>query len=304
MASLFAEGVASGDISSVRPLAHGKNGALLVTYTNGARGVLKRKSFKTGEFRGVPYELFCKNEVAFFLLDRDLLRFRIAPETYETTYKGTKACVQEYVTGKTASDIVDHVFDTTRDDWKVLSARLLSDTDPDQVARLILTDIAVNNTDRHARNAIFQPGPDGSFRTGRLWGIDNGCSQGRDLRYYRNVFHKYMFLTRFPLHTFLADTLTMIRRKDLIAVFSQVYPTPMQAEATFARIKWVIAHKDDLSFNTLARGKVGPNDFPSWERELRALREGRPLPVNDPDYEMVIVPPPHKGMLARQRFVI
>lgn len=285
MATKLTEAVSDNDVLSESPMEHGKHGALRVEYGNGVTALVKQKQFRTGKFRGVSYREAHLHEVAAYLLDRDVFKFGFVPETVVGSYKGSEASVQLFVTGKTAPEIVPDVFNYEKERWKFRLSRFFAKMDLQQLARLVAFDLALGSTDRHARNVLFTTGSDGSWRTGRVWAIDNGNTLGEDLAYYRNVFHKYLFLTKFDLPTFIADLFTAIKRREIEDALLQVLPADValtHAMQVHARIRWVLAHRKDLSFYTLSHGEMDKDGFPSYSNELDLLRRGKKLVVTPP----------------------
>lgn len=283
MATKLAEAISDNDILSESPMEHGKHGALRVEYGNGVVALVKKKQFRTGKFRGVPYRSAHKHEAATYVLDRDVFKFGFVPETLVGTYKGSEASVQLFVTGKTAPEIVPDVFNYEKERWKFRLSRFFAKMDLQQLARLVVFDLAIGNTDRHARNVLFTTGPDGSWRTGRAWAIDNGNTLGEDLSYYRNVFHKYLFLTKFNLPTFLGDLLSGIKKREIEDALMQVLPADealSHAAQVHSRVRWTLARRKDLSFFTLSKGDMNKDGFPAYRNELDLLRAGKKLTVS------------------------
>lgn len=274
MKSAFAQGVESGQISTVRPMSHGRNGAMLVVYTNGAKGIVKKRNFEGGNFRGVRRKEMHLNELAAYELDQKLFRFGFVPEVKVAYYDGAASSVQAFVEGDTAPDIAPGVFSVDAPDWKHKIAKFFCQVDPDMLARLVVFDLILNNTDRHGRNLIFSRGSDGLVSSGKAWAIDNGNCMGENLAYYRNVFHKYMFRHRFPVRSPVFDLVSGLRRSDFAEVLDPIYGSSKHSQACYARARWVLKHQRALDFHTVSHGRYDKNDFPHYAEELARLQQG------------------------------
>ncbi len=276
--SEFSDGVHSGEVQTAHPTKHGRNGALIVTYVNGAKGVAKRRFFSDENFRGVPKRYDHLNEVAAYHLDQKLFRFGIVPETVLGKYEGKTASVQKFETGATAPDIVPGVFNSDADDWKPKIAKFFCQVDPDRLAQVVVFDLVLNNTDRHGRNLLFTKGKDGLYSSGKVWAIDNGGIFGNYLKYYRNVYHKYMFCNKFLFHSSLFDLLSSFKLEDFDSVLRPLYGDSRFAEESMARVRWVLRHRRNLAFKIVSEGHFDKNDFPSYRTELKALAGGSKIP--------------------------
>lgn len=271
----FSDAVKSGDIQTAHPTEHGRNGAQIVVYTTGAKGVLKKRLYGDESFRGVPRRYAHINEVAAYQLDQKMFRFGIVPETVLTKHENVSASVQEFHKGATAPDISPGVFNSDSDGWKHKIAKFFCQVDADKLARLVVFDLVVNNTDRHARNLLFTRGKDDLYSSGHLWAIDNGGIFGRDLKFYRNVYHKYMFRNKFPFHSSLFDLLNSFKLAEFETILKPLYGDSRFAEDCMARTRWILRHRRNLAFKIVSEGRFDKNDFPSHSEELKALRRGR-----------------------------
>jgi hypothetical protein len=277
----FAEGVKSGEVQLEHPTEHGRNGAKIVTFVNGAKAVVKERFFGDKVFRGVPKRFDHLNEVAAYQLDQRLFRFNLVPETLLTKHNGTTASAQEFHKGATAPDISPGVFNSDDPNWKSKIAKFFCQVDPDRLAQVVVFDLVLNNTDRHGRNLLFTKGKDGLVSGGRVWAIDNGGIFGQDLKYYRNVYHKYLFRNNFPFHSSLFDLLHSFKLEDFEAILKPLYGDSRFAEDCMARTRWIIRHRRHLAFKIVSEGHFDKNDFPSHKEELDALRHTRGLVADE-----------------------
>lgn len=274
MSSPFAQGVASGQIVEASPMSHGRNGAVGITYANGAKAVVKKRSAEDEAFRGVRKKEAHLNELAAYELDHKLFRFGFVPEVKISYYDGVPSSVQAFVQGDTAPDIAPGVFSVKDPSWKHTIAKFFCQVDPDLLARLVIFDLVINNTDRHGRNLMFSRGSNGLISSGRVWAIDNGNCMGEHLRYYRNVFHKYMFRHSFPQRCSAFDLLSSLKLSDFSSILDPIYGSSKHATACYARARWVLKHRKHLDFHTVSSGHYDKNEFPAYEEELRRLSAG------------------------------
>jgi len=113
----------------------------------------------------------------------------------------------------------------------------------------------MNNTDRHAKNCVFDP-----FGK-RVYAIDNGLAFGPALSKYYNVFHRFLFRHNLKLTSEERTRLASITPDQLLLALGR-YLTRKEVLETFLRIRWVLGHPN-LAFELLAEGREGKDEFPS-----------------------------------------
>lgn len=261
MASFF-ETVQEGD-GQAAPLGEGKFGAHLVTYSNGEKGILKIKPFANDTFRGIPKQQMPRREYAAYLLDSVVLDFGVVPETYLTKWQGREASVQKFITtGLMPKEVVPGLFDKKLDDWKYRIARLFSSINLDDMLKVVLLDLIMNNVDRHGRNVLIDRVQH------KVWAIDNGLSFGRYYRGYRSIFHKYLFFAQFQLPEWATKKLSRVTREHL-DVLADTLPEEC-VEETWLRIQFILGHADRLAYKRMGRAQgFGVSKFPSYEEWFR-----------------------------------
>jgi len=267
----FAETVNSEQPSKVSSIQEGKFDAQLAVYANGEKGILKTRPFANDFFRGIPKQELPRREVATYLLDAHVLDFGVVPETVLTKYKGREASVQKWVvTGMQPRDVVPGLFDKKQSDWKQKLAKFFFRSNLDDLQKIVLLDLVVNNVDRHGRNILADP------TQKKVWAIDNGLSFGRYYKGYRSVFHKYLYYARLPMPEWATKKLARIKREDL-DVLRPLLPAAC-VDDTWLRIQFVLDHSDRLAYRRMGAPKLGTDKFPSYEewfhRQERAVSKG------------------------------
>lgn len=294
----FEDTVNDSEIVKETPLGQGKTGAILVEYANGVRGVRKPASLHKRPFRGIPRNQLWINEVAAYRLDQACFKYEIVPSTCFTHDKhGIPCSIQKYTKGFTAPDIVPNLFNPSVPGWKERMARFFAMVDRKGIMKVILFDLVTNNVDRHAKNLIFPSISGVAPGSSHPVAIDNSSIGGAYLQFYRNVFHKYMFLTSFECPDELLEPLRRQTADDYYNALTGLY-TPKRrhelARDIAARAKWVVQRRHDLPFYTLSKENLNNDHFPAYASELNAIKEGENLRS-----KRLVVRIPLKGSLER-----
>lgn len=250
-------------------LEGGKFGAQLLTFANGEKGVLKTKPFATNSFRGIPKQDLPKREVAAYMLDRDVLDFGVVPETILTRWQGREASVQKFiVSGLMPRDLVSGLFDKQLDDWKYRIAKFFTKVALEDMQKVVLLDLIMNNVDRHGKNILVDP------VLKKTWAIDNGLAFGRYYRNYRSIFHKYLYYAKLHVPKWAVEKLSRVTRDQLDKALLPYLP-PLLINDTWLRIKFILDHRDRLAYKRFSgRPGLGNNDVPSYEDWFkRQIRE-------------------------------
>lgn len=239
----------------VRPIGDGKFGARQVIFDNGTKACLKVQLHSNQKFHGITKDTQHMREVAAYQLDWKLLHFDLVPPTTLTIYEGKPASISSWVTGSTSAGIVERVFDKTQDDWKHRVALFATKVDVNALRRSCIMDLIINNTDRHAKNCLFDP-----FAK-KVWCIDNGLAFGPYFKRYYNVFHRFLFRKNLTLKPDEADRLGRISLEDLRDVLTR-YLRGREIEDVYLRLQWVL-EQPNLAFEAISDGHEGKKDFPS-----------------------------------------
>lgn len=255
-------------MGKVKPIGEGKFGARQVTFGNGLKACLKPALHSNARFRGIPENTQHLREVAASQLDYQLLHFDVIQPAVLTMYKGQQASIALWCSGKYAKDIIPHVFNRRMEGWKEKVALFAAKIDPKHLRKVVLFDLIVNNTDRHAKNCLFSP------ITGKVWAIDHGLTFGRNFKYYYNVFHRFLFRHNLRLTEEERRRLEAITREQLQKAL-QRYLKPRDIENTYQRIQWMLV-QEDLGFVALAGEKEGKDEFPSYEGWFKQRMDPKP----------------------------
>ena len=251
----------------VKKIGEGRFGAREITYSNGVRAILKPKLHSTDKFREIPKNTQYLKEAAAYQLDRQLLHFDVVPPTTLTMFKRRPASMQLYVMGYSARELEPHVFNMSLDKWKQRVAKFATKVNVRQMRKLVLFDIITNNTDRHAKNAMFDP------FAGKVWGIDNGLCFGKQFRYYNNIFHRFLYRRKLKLSKNEITLLGDITFEQLKTVLDR-YLSAREVEETYWRIQWML-EQDNLGFMPMAEEMEGKDEFPSYSEWFKVKMKAR-----------------------------
>lgn len=263
MPSAFFEAVHTQKAAS-KPIGDGKFGAQLLTFTGGEQGVLKTMPFANDSFRGVAKSDLPRREVAAYALDNEVLDFGVVPETVLMRWQGRDASVQRYIkSGLVPRDIVPKLFDKGQSDWKYRVAKLFVKSNVEDLTKIVLLDLVMNNVDRHGKNVLIDP------TQRRCWAIDNGLSFSRYYRGYRSIFHKYLFYSTFDVPKWALEKLGRVKKEVLLSALA-AYLEPELIEDTWLRIQFILDHSDRLAYKRMSgQSGFGVNKFPSYEAWFR-----------------------------------
>jgi len=250
----------------VKKLGVGRFGARKVTFTNGVQATLKPRLYSNELFRRIRRDTQYLREAAVYQLDRQILRFGVVPPTTLTQYKGEPASIQAWVTGIYAKQIVRSPFNHAEEGWRTRLALLCSKINVDDLRKIVIMDLVVNNTDRHGRNCLFD-----TF-TDRTWAIDNGLAFGHYYKKYFNVFHREIFRRTLILTAKERELLRSITRGQLSHVLSR-FLTAREIEETYLRIQWML-EQPNLGFVHISQGIDDKNTFPSYKEWFRRKLRG------------------------------
>lgn len=242
----------------VKKIKEGRFGAREVVFDNGVKAVLKPKLFSNEKFRGIPKNTQYAREAAAYQFDRQIAQFGVTPPTTLTVYETLPSSIQSWVTGVPASGIVTNLFDKGKKDWKERIVKFASKVDIDKLRKLVILDLMMNNTDRHAKNCKFD-----TFSE-EVWGIDNGLCFGRYFEYYNNVFHRYLFIKKLELLPDERRRLEAVTLDQIRKVLDR-YLSKREIEETYWRVQWVL-EQPNLGYERIAPDSESKNDFPSYKK--------------------------------------
>lgn len=240
-----------------KPAGDGRFGAQIATFENGVKGLLKVQQSTTKCFRGVPFSEFHKREVVAYRLDRDLLQFNVVPETLLIRWRGREASLQKFVEGFQAKDLVPGVFDRKLQDWKYRVSQLAPMLNMEEVAKVVLLDMSINNVDRHGKNVIVDT------HNNDVYAIDNAASFAPCYKWYKNIYHKYLFFRELEVPGDVRARLDGIRQQDIASVVGSLLSFK-DVEYTYWRIRFIVDHSDRLAFARVSQGNFSNNEFPPY----------------------------------------
>lgn len=252
----------------MKPLPEGKSGALLATYKDNVRAVVKiaketLPNKKTMQ-RGIPVRTHPRREVAYYQLAK-LLGFEdIVPETVITTkaVDGVEASAQVFVPARRLKDLQPKLADVHRDDWQELLRQVTRRVPKAQWRRLLALDIIAGVRDRHANNVGLLLSLRGGRPQWRLAAWDNAVTFGKAFTLYHNVFHKLLFRKSVNFDeiwpVWMPITLETMQR----ALGS--YLTLEEISHAYMRMRFFIDYPYRLPWSVVSKGIDDPKEFPSY----------------------------------------
>ncbi len=258
----------------------GKSGALLATYENGVKAIVKvaKDKLPSGhrKQRGIPAALHPTREVAFYRAAELLGYGDLVPETTLTmkAVPGVLASAQMFVPAHHLNELQPKLKNVDDRHWGTLLAETCMVVPKKFWKHLLAVDILGGVRDRHANNVGFLMKSEGDRPVYRIVAWDNAVSFGRGFDRYHNVFHKYLFRRSVDLgDTWRAfDGLTRADLRDALAD----YLLPDEIEDAYLRMRFFINYPYRLPWRVCSKGNDSPHDFPKYESYFDPVEE-RPL---------------------------
>lgn len=279
MASAFHKLITENEPTEVKPLSKGKSGALIATYRNGVKAVIKRAKRRMPSGKKTQRDLSVKSqpfrEVAFYELNK-LLGFDLVPETVLTVYKGKTASAQLFIPAVTLVDLEpklqkgpgstgwrSHVIETCK-------------TVPKKFWRQLLTlDIIGGARDRHTNNVGIQMRIKDDQPIFRLIAWDNATTFGKTFYRYHNVFHKLLF-RKSVLFDDMWPVLHQVTHDDLMGTLSPYLSTD-EVDHAYKRMRFFLDYPYRLPWKVCSLGHDSSNEFPPYTDYFENADEEAPL---------------------------
>ena len=258
----------------------GKSGALLATYENGMRAIIKVAKSKLpsghSKQRGIPAELHPTREVAFYRAAKLLGYGDLVPETVLTTKacSGRLASAQLFIPAHHLNELQPKLKNTDDKKWGALLAETCMVVPKQFWKNLLAVDILGGVRDRHANNVGLLVRSQDDRPTYRVVAWDNAVSFGKAFDRYHNVFHKFLLRRSFDF----AGTWGSIERlqrgelRDSLGEFLR----PVEIEDAYLRVQFFLDFPYRLPFRVCSDGNDSPHAFPDYQRYFRPTTE-RPL---------------------------
>jgi hypothetical protein len=259
-------------LSDKGPKEGGRSGAVLATYANGVRAVLKiaKKTMPNGKptQRGLSVWSQPCREVAYYKLAEMIGWHDLVPCTVLLPTK-TPISAQRFVLAARMEEIEPRLKTDGDPNWHkylVLAARRASRGD---WLRLVILDLIAGHRDRHANNAgmvLDMQTDEGSKHPLPRWkpiAWDNATSQGADgFSLYRSVYHRDLFTHILDLEPHW-DTLRQIRRDDVFDAGSGLLD-PVECAHNYRRLEFLRRYPYRLPWAVMSQGRQGKDAFPSY----------------------------------------
>jgi len=254
--------------TSVKHLTEGKTGALLATYANGVKAIVKpaKRKLPNGKTtqRGISVGSHPRREVAFYQLSK-LLGFNIVPETVLTTkaVPGVEASVQVFMPAYHLKQFNPKLSDVHNKGWKTTLIKTALRVSKDQWRQLLALDIIAGARDRHANNVGVTMHIEDNRPIYNLVAWDNAATFGLTFARYHNVFHKYLFRQSVNFDK-IWPVLDKITLKDLRRTLGP-YVSEEEVGHAFMRMEFFQEYPYKLPWRVASDGNDGPSDFPDYK---------------------------------------
>lgn len=280
--SAFADTVHEEESPEVKPLKTGKTGALLATYRNGIKAVLKlaKDALDNGHKtqRNIPIKDHPRHEVAFYQLAVLLGFDEIVPETVLIEYEGKECSAQHFIPAVHLAQLNARLLDhSDRVRWRceLKNTTLLV---PKRFWRqLLVLDLIAGSRDRHINNVGYRIELDGNRPIYRLVAWDNAATFGHTFNLYHNVFHKLLFRH----HANLVDVWPLVEEleyAEFVVVLEQ-YLTRDRIDHAWMRVQWMREFPYKLNWKMMSQGHDDSDEFPNYSEWFRSLKPSITAPV-------------------------
>lgn len=246
----------------------GKSGALLATYENGVRAIIKATKDKLPsghrKQRGIPAQLHPTREVTFYRAAQLLGSADIIPETVLTVkaVPGVVSSAQVFIPAYHLSKLAPKLKDIDDPGWGSLLADTCLVVPKTFWKRLLAVDIVGGVRDRHANNVGLVMHVVDDKPAYRIAAWDNAVSFGKTFERYHNVFHKYIFRRSvdFDEAWYALDKLNISEMRDAFGEYLQ----PDELYHAYLRARFFIDFPYRLPWKVCSKGNDGPHDFPDY----------------------------------------
>ncbi len=253
---------------SVEPAAGGKSGALLATYENGVKAIVKvsKDRLPSGHRRqrGIAASLHPTREVAFYRA-ASLLGFNdLVPETALTlkAMPGQTASAQLFVPAHHLNEVEPRLKEINNKHWGKVLAETCAAVPMQLWKNLLAVDILGGVRDRHANNVGFVLRTKNDAPSYSIVAWDNAVSFGKSFDRYHNVFHKYLFRRSVDLGG-TWKPLDRLTRADLRDALGD-YLLPEEIEDAYLRVRFFIDFPYRLPWKVCSKGIDDPHAFPKY----------------------------------------
>ncbi len=293
MASSFQRIVTESEPVNVQPLPKGKSGALLATYRDGTKAVLKssKKRMPSGRKtqRGLLVRSQPNREVAFYQLSQLFKKlshqldpknpdpgFDFVPETVLTQYKDKEASAQLFMPAKCLHDFEPKLKKSAgKPAWRKLLVKTSAMVPKRYWRQLLALDIVSGSRDRHANNIGVQLKIKSERPVYRLVAWDNATSFGQTFEKYHNVFHKSIFRKSVPFDD-VWRVLNKVTHDDLLKTLSP-FLSAEDIDHAYLRTRFFLDYPYRLPWKVCSLGHDDSNEFPSYADYFENADEDAPL---------------------------
>lgn len=254
--------------ASLEPIGAGKTGALLGTWPDGMKAVVKiacdkLPSGKTAQ-RGIPVNEHPKREFAFSKLADMYGWGDLVPKVALFRHQGRLASAQAFITAAQLPQFAQGgpLSDRANDGWEEAFAAVCSLPSKSQWLRLIVLDLVANSRDRHLNNVGLRILFNGDKARYQIVAWDNAVSFGKTFHFYHQVFHKRLYRKKLSLTT-VWDKLVATREQDFRSTLGSLLD-PEDVRHAWRRHCFLVEYPHRLPWKVLSKGSDSVKDFPSY----------------------------------------
>ena len=277
--SSFAKIVTTQKPNKVEPLKSGNSGAMLATYDNNVRAVIKKrkKTLPNGKHhqRGLSVLTQHRREVAYYQLAKLFGFEQLVPETVLTlkVFDDQEECsAQAFVPAQSLKEIQPLLAQKNElgDDWSQVLVHAALKVPRSQWRQLLALDIVAGVRDRHSGNVGLSLGiSQKNVPEYHVVAWDNACTFGRTFAKYHNVFHKYLFRTVVDFET-IWPIWNQLTREDYEYALAGLL-TQEEIDDAYLRMQFFQQYPYKLPWSVCSEGRDDANEFPDYQNYFQPL---------------------------------
>jgi hypothetical protein len=274
MVDEFTYVVQSQKPTSIKPLGKGKSGALLATYRNHMRALIKvsKDALPSGKRtqRGLDIAAQPQREVAFYQLAK-LLGYADLVPTVVITHKaveGKLASAQFFVRAAALRDVDKRLDDVTSSQWESTLKVVLAKASLTHWRKLVALDLIAGSRDRHINNLGFVIAPQDGKPQLKPVAWDNAVTFGPTFANYHNVVHKYLFIEQVNFDDIWPVWLTLTL-EDFKATLGP-YLSEEAILHAYLRMRFLLEYPYRLPWRILSQRSDDPKGFPDYAEYFTA----------------------------------
>jgi len=277
----FQKRVTSSPPREMTPIKVGKSETFEARWQDGTRALVKfsKEKLPSGKVaqRGITALSHPRREVAFWQLASLYGYQDIVPETVLFELDGAEASAQAWISAAPLSSFRKSLRSRRNPNWVSDLIAVCSLVPKTQWTKLVILDFVAGARDRHANNVGVRVLLDGGTVSHGLVAWDNAVSFGQTLRFYHQIFHKYLFHERIHLDP-LWDSFMSVTEDQIRDALSGLV-SPVEVEHACVRKAFLETFPYKMPWAKVSQRTMGVSSFPAYETMFReAVGSGSPFP--------------------------